>query len=164
MSPTETMRATADAWLTGFKHWNVDELVAPRADDCLHEIYPTTLGLPPSTNADFRAFFEPLKSFKDTEVSGQCAWPMLHEKIANDGTQVKVHAQIFDSEARSWCVHMDMWATTPVGPFHNEFVFMLFFNEEGSKVVRIREMMDSLYASTFFAKMAAYGAQQQGGH
>lgn len=68
MSASETMKATADAWLTGFKHWDVEELVAPRADDCVHEIYPTTMGIPPSTNADFRAFFEPLKSFKDAKV------------------------------------------------------------------------------------------------
>ena len=68
MSSAETMKATADAWLTGFKNWDVEALVAPRADDCIHEIYPTTLEIPPSTNADFRAFFEPLKSFQVVKV------------------------------------------------------------------------------------------------
>lgn len=155
------MRATAGAWLTGFKHWNVEELVAPRADDCLHEIYPTTIGLPPSTNADFRAFFEPLKSFQDTEVRAFSLPPTLRS-LADVIEQVKIHAQVFDPEARSFWVHLDMWATTPIGPFHNEFVFMLFFNEQGDKIVRIREMMDSFYAKDFFARMATYSAQQAG--
>lgn len=39
---------------------------------------------------------------------------------------------------------------------------MLFFNEAGDKIVRIREMMDSWYAKDFFARMAAFAAQQGG--
>lgn len=62
------MKATANAWLTGFKHWDVEELVAPRADQCLHEIYPTTMSISPATNSDFRALFEPLKTFEHSEV------------------------------------------------------------------------------------------------
>lgn len=54
-----------------------------------------------------------------------------------------------------------MTANTPVGPFHNEFIFMLFFNEQGDKIVRIREMMDSWYAKGFFAKMGEFAAAQQ---
>ena len=74
-----------------------------------------------------------------------------------------MHAQVFDAEARSSWLHLEAWATTPVGPFHNEFVFMLFFNEAGDSIVRIREMMDSWYAKGFFAKMAAYAARQGSG-
>lgn len=32
---------------------------------------------------------------------------------------------------------------------------MLFFNEQGDEIVKIREMMDSWYSKDFFAKMAA---------
>lgn len=155
------MQATANAWLTGLEHWNVEELVAPRADDCLHEIYPTTMGIPPSSNEDFRAFFEPLKIFQGTKVGRlspeSCSVITSHLAALLSLQQVKVHAQVFDPQARSFWVHLDMWAVTPVGPFHNEFVFMLFFNEQGDKIVRIREMMDSLYSQDFFAKMAAHG-------
>ena len=52
-----------------------------------------------------------------------------------------------------------MKATTPVGPYSNEYVWFLSFDETGSQIVSITEFMDSKAVSEFRSRLAEAGDQ-----
>lgn len=41
-------------------------------------------------------------------------------------------------------------------PYRNEYAFFLAFNEDGEKVERIEEFVDSKFSTDFFQKMQEY--------
>lgn len=57
------------------------------------------------------------------------------------------------SERRAVC-RSSMAATSTVGPFNNEYVWFLTFNETGEKIVNITEFLDSKASTDIRAKMA----------
>lgn len=65
-----------------------------------------------------------------------------------------------DPVQRSSAVHVLNNATSVIGPYENEYVFMLYFDESGEKIVRIVEMVDSKYASEFLGRAEAWMAEQ----
>lgn len=51
---------------------------------------------------------------------------------------------------------MSSTAETPVGPFGCDIVFFLTFTEDGKKVTRIEEMLDSAFSIDFYGKLQKY--------
>ena len=45
------------------------------------------------------------------------------------------------------------YAGSPVGPFEMESVFILTFTDDGNKVCKVEEVLDSDYINAFFAKL-----------
>ncbi|ETS85602.1 hypothetical protein PFICI_03627 [Pestalotiopsis fici W106-1] len=62
---------------------------------------------------------------------------------------------VFEDEADN---KVAMWvrstADTPLGPYQNEYVMMFNFTPDGSKIVRVREFVDSASSGKFFARLA----------
>jgi hypothetical protein len=54
-------------------------------------------------------------------------------------------------------MHASSTAETPVGPYGNEYALVLKFSEDGSKVEKFEEFVDSGYSEKFFAKLAEAG-------
>ena len=54
-------------------------------------------------------------------------------------------------------VRCQMDAQTPVGPFHNEYVWFFTFTEDGTKVTEITEFFDRKAAEDIVAKLKESG-------
>lgn len=71
---------------------------------------------------------------------------------------------LFDPSARAAVLHFTSSASSVVGPVENEYVVMLFFDERGETVVRVREFVDSAVTQNFFKRLGELEATQaQGG-
>ncbi|KAI1262154.1 hypothetical protein F5Y18DRAFT_161562 [Xylariaceae sp. FL1019] len=134
-------RQTALAVIDAYNEWSIDAIMALRSDDCVQCILPKSLGRPEMTNEAYRAYFGAMiPLFTDFKV------------------EIK---DVFEDAAANKVV---IWATstasTPVGPYANEYTLMLYFNEDGSRVVRFNEFVDSANSVTFFPKLREYVAKQ----
>jgi ketosteroid isomerase-like protein len=52
-------------------------------------------------------------------------------------------------------------AETDIGPYANDYVLILYFTEDGEKVVKFEEYVDSAYSKGFFAKLAEAGGRSR---
>lgn len=150
--------------IDAFKAWDMDRIMAYRADNCIQEIAPSkllfsslslpshsikltvsteSLGQPARDNAAYRQYFEATMPLFTNFT------PTAHEIIVDEA----------GNKASIWC---SSTAETPVGPYANEYTLFLYFNETGDKVVRVVEFVDSDFSRAFFGKMAKLAAQKQG--
>jgi len=67
--------------------------------------------------------------------------------------------EIHDFEARTCAVHAKSTANTPIGPYANEYTFVLTFAED-SKILRIEEFVDSAYIKEYLARLEDWTAAQ----
>ena len=73
-TPSETQLRTANSVINGYNAWTLETILAPRAPECVHEMLPESLGIPPSTNNEYAEHLkEIIPMLKDTRVS----WPSL---------------------------------------------------------------------------------------
>ncbi|CAJ2502724.1 Uu.00g101180.m01.CDS01 [Anthostomella pinea] len=143
MSLAENQKRTAQAFVDGYNEWTIEALMRPRSDDCVHARLPASLNRPERNNEAYTTFFQPLsKTVKEMK--------MITQKIVNDTEQ---HMAV---------LHARGYGETPVGPYRNEYAFFFYFNEEGTKVVRVEEFVDSEFSNGFFARMQEYMKAQKG--
>ena len=57
--------------------------------------------------------------------------------------------------------HATSTAETPIGSYANEYAFFLTFTSDGTKLVKVDEMVNSDYAKSFFRRLGRY--MKQGG-
>lgn len=50
-----------------------------------------------------------------------------------------------------------------MGPYSNEYSLFLTFTDDGTKIKRFDEFVDSAYTGTFFAKLQAAAASKKEG-
>lgn len=67
---------------------------------------------------------------------------------------------ISDPEQHEGVLHATAVGETPLGPYENEHVFFLSFNEDGSKVNRVEEYVDTSYSEAFVKKIQARSQQE----
>jgi len=63
---------------------------------------------------------------------------------------------ISDPESHSAVIHATAQGETPLGPYENEHVFFFSFTEDGGKVNRVEEYVDTSYSEAFVAKVIAH--------
>lgn len=73
-----------------------------------------------------------------------------------------MHDYFASVENRRATVHAVMEAQTDVGPYRNEYIFLLSFDESGEKLVKVVEMLDSAAAKEVREKMRIAGFGPQG--
>lgn len=66
---------------------------------------------------------------------------------------------VVDVEARRVMMHLTSTAETDVGPYNNEYIFLISISEDGEKVDEIVEFLDSLYTAEFVGKLAKQTGQ-----
>ncbi|KAK3684537.1 hypothetical protein LTR37_020179 [Vermiconidia calcicola] len=143
-SVLDNMKRTTQATIDGYRKFEIDAIMAPRADDCVYEALPKSMGAPALDNESYREFFS-------TQVI-----PLFED------FKVVVDSLIYDAEARKSVLYGRSTAISPVGPYDMELCLILSFNEMGEKVVRMQEMFDSATYTSFMAKVKQY-AEAQGG-
>ncbi|KAI7221580.1 hypothetical protein KC333_g1648 [Hortaea werneckii] len=136
------MKHTAQAVCDGYEKWEIDAVMAPRTQDCIHHLGPKSLGRPFRNNQQYCAYFSTVQAiFHDFKV-GQL--------------NIEVADQVFDVDQKKAALHIFGSASSPVGKYEQEYSWFLTFNEDGTKVKRIEEMIDSSYLAEFFKRLHNY--------
>jgi ketosteroid isomerase-like protein len=61
--------------------------------------------------------------------------------------------EIHDADAHKSIIHASSTAETKIGPYANEYMLILTFTENGKKVTRFDEYVDSANSKEFFAAL-----------
>lgn len=62
-----------------------------------------------------------------------------------------------DADAHTCIMHATSTAETDIGPYANEYALVLHFTDDGKKVTKFLEYVDSAYSMKFFAELAEAG-------
>jgi ketosteroid isomerase-like protein len=68
--------------------------------------------------------------------------------------QVEVEEEIHDATKHTCIIHARSTAGTPIGPYGNEYALILTFTDDGRKVTKFDEFVDSAYSQQFVAALA----------
>ena len=133
---------TTNAAIEGYNTWKPEAIIAYRAPDCIHLVLPTSLGRQPLNNEQYLASFTPLMP----------AFKNFHVTVKNT---------IVDEEARKVAMHASSTATTDLGDYSNEYMLVLHMTEDGKKVVRFEEFVDSKSSTEFIPRLREHLAGKQ---
>ncbi|KAF6219620.1 hypothetical protein HO133_004089 [Letharia lupina] len=76
---------------------------------------------------------------------------------------VTVHDTIVDEEARKMVMHASSTGTTALGPYNNDYTLILHMTEDGRKVEKFYEFVDSAYTVDYMPRLQDAIANQQKG-
>lgn len=143
MSPTRAQLLTLATRVTeAYNTWSLPALLAFRAPHCLHHYPPGSVKQGPFTNAQYEAYFSAqIPLFTDFALT--------------------VRDTAVDVEGRKVWMHVTSTATTPIGPYANEYVIMLQATADGELVEKFVEFVDSWTSVKFFGKMERYLAEER---
>ncbi|GME27454.1 Cytochrome p450 [Neofusicoccum parvum] len=129
-------RQTALAVVDAFNRLDTTTVWKLRDRSCWREIYPKSLGAPPQdNNACQQALNMLANTFKEMHMS--------------------VHEIIEDIPARKVCLWIIATGRTISGPFTNEYVWSLEFDESGSQIIRWKEFADAISTKAIFPELMA---------
>lgn len=124
---TSPRLATAYRLLEAYSSLSCDQILAQLDDAGTHQVFPESLGMPQRSKEEFRVHVSGITSvFK--------SFKMLPQSIYEDNAAntVIIHAKM-DGEL----------SKGPGGRWENECIMLLRMNEDGSKIVEIKEFVDS---------------------
>ncbi|KAK0516664.1 hypothetical protein JMJ35_001267 [Cladonia borealis] len=133
---------TANAVIESYNTWTPEAVMAYRAPDCIMQILPASLGRQPMNNEQYLAYFTSIM-------------PELRN------FHVTVKNTIVDEEARKVAMHASSTATTDLGDYSNEYMLVLHMTEDGKKVVRGEEFVDSKRSTDFLTRLREHLAGKQ---
>ncbi|KAK1240511.1 hypothetical protein MKX07_004539 [Trichoderma sp. CBMAI-0711] len=136
--------ATANAFIAAYNKWTVPDILSIRSPACKHHVLPGNN--PPRNNQEFGQFLEGvipvIRNFRMHLV---------------DTTQMVV-----DVEARRVVMHLTSTAETDVGPYGNEYFFVITVSEDGERVDEIVEFLDTAYTAEFLGRLSRETGQTLG--
>ncbi|KAJ1556279.1 hypothetical protein HK405_003455 [Cladochytrium tenue] len=137
----ETLRATAVAFLDSYSAWDIEAILAIRAPDCKHKVLPASLKRPEQgqSNDEHRAYFANIQP--------------LFKGFTGHVKDIAV-----DVDARAAVVWAYSTSESVIGPYSNEYMLWLKMTEDGTKLIEIREFVDSGYSTGFFGKLRSLSA------
>ena len=128
---------TANTIVNSYNTWTVEALMAVRAPDCMNYILPDSLNRPPLNNQDYKAYFTSIMpAFRD-----------FHVEVKNT---------IIDEESRQVVLHASSTAITDLGEYQNEYMIVLHMTEDGTKIDRFDEFVDSQKSMGFIPRLRAH--------
>lgn len=78
---------------------------------------------------------------------------------AFQGFHLTVHDTVIDETARKVVMHLTSTASTPIDEYHNEYMLTLHMTEDGHKVDKFEEFVDSKYSADFMARVREFLSQ-----
>ena len=76
---------------------------------------------------------------------------------------VTVHDIVVDETARKVVMHASSTASTKLGSYNNEYTLILHMTEDGRKVEKFYEFVDSAYSADYMARLRDSIVNQQKG-
>ncbi|EAT83022.2 hypothetical protein HBI56_070200 [Parastagonospora nodorum] len=137
---TSKLLTTALAVVAGYNEWNMEAILAPRAENCIQRVYPDRLGRASYNNTEYNEYFSKfLPYFKNFNVT--------------------IIDTFVDESANRVAIQAKSSADSVVGHYGNEYVLMLKMTESQDKIYEFREFVDSEYSASFFPRLSAYIAE-----
>lgn len=134
---------TARTFFAEFSKWTPDSVVALRTPDSTHRMLP---GDTPVMNKE---------TLQKALVGLQ---PYLH------GLKIDIiedEATLVDVEQRKVCFHLKSHADSGVGPYQNEYLWILTMSQDGNAVKATTEFVDSAFTNTFMPKLQTIMGKQE---
>lgn len=145
MAPTRAqLLETAIALVEAFETWTVDAILAKRSAKSTQHFLPGSLGRRELDVEGFRQHIEHIM-------------PLIP-----DGFKVNAYYKepIVDEAARKVVVFAKCSANTTVGPYENEYIFVITLNEDGTLADKVEEFLDSQLVRELESRLAAFKEQQ----
>ncbi|KAI1659482.1 hypothetical protein F4813DRAFT_353113 [Daldinia decipiens] len=133
----EQLLETAKLFIEAFNEFTPESVVRYRSPTCKHRLLPASLNSPPQSNAEFAGFIAALNAIM----------PTFHLRIVDGGEPV------VDEVTRKVVLHLKSRSETAIGPYENEYVWILTLSKDGKLVDDILEFADSLYTSDQIPKL-----------
>jgi len=130
------MELTAHTLVDAYSRWDIEAIMAPRAEDCVHQLLPLSLGRKPMNNSEYRKYF--------TMIT-----PLFQDFTARAETEV------YDEAAKRLVIRLWTRASTSIGQHVIENACFLTMNDDGTKVVRFEEMAETEANGKFYAEAMA---------
>lgn len=135
----ERLLESTRIWIENMRDFSPEAVLSNRTDDCISYIAPRTFGGRPMDNDGYLEGFNQiggqLKNFQLDLVDGE--------------------APIVDEVNRKVVLHMESHAESISGPYENEYIFILTFNEDGTLLKGLIEFLDSEYFSKWSERQEA---------
>lgn len=104
--------------------------MAYRTPDCQHQVLPVSLGRAAKNNSEYRQYLDTIMP--------------LYKNFT-----VIVKEEVHDATKRTCIMHAFSTASTKIGLYRNEYTLILTFTEDGRKVAKFDEFIDSAYTERF---------------
>lgn len=80
---------------------------------------------------------------------------------AFEGFSLTVHDTVVDETDRKVAMHVTSTASTSIGEYHNEYRLTLHMTEDGQKIDKFEEFVDSKYSADFMPRVRNFLAQSK---
>ncbi|KAK5054609.1 hypothetical protein LTR84_001500 [Exophiala bonariae] len=143
MAPTRAqLIETATTLVKAFETLEVEDVLAKRSAKSIQQLLPESLGRGPRDRESFGQYIGGIK------------------QLIPNGFRVTFNKEpIVDEAARKVVIFAKTAADTIAGPYHNEYVFIIHMNEEGTLADRVEEFLDSWLVKELESKMDAMKKQ-----
>ena len=139
-----TRRMTAEALVAAFNDMDVDRIISYRSPECIRKFLPLSMGLADQDNATYKRSLLKLRA-------------IFHN------FSLKINDLLEDDDANRICLSLKARADTMAGEYVNEYMWLLDFNELGTRITLSQEFSDTVMERDFSPKLKAAVLKQQAG-
>ena len=137
------LHQTAMRVIDGYNKWEIDAIMAPRADKCTQQVLPYRLNRPVLDNTQYRSFFSTL---------------LPYFKSFN----VEILDVVEDTQNSKVAISARSKGETVIGPYGNEYMLIMHMTSDHLKVTCIKEFVDSGYSDDYFRKLREHISKAEG--
>ncbi|PYH86366.1 hypothetical protein BO82DRAFT_350101 [Aspergillus uvarum CBS 121591] len=142
-APASIQAATLRRFISAWEKWDAQEWISTFSDDFQQVTLPHSLNIP-------------VRSRKEVEI----VLPALVATVRS--YQLQIHHVIHDPEHHKAVVYAASTGKLPWGDWNLEYAAFLTFTEDGRKIARLEEMLDTAFLQDFGPKFGKY-LQENGG-
>lgn len=143
----EAQRYTAQAVIDAYNTWDIEAILAYRSPDCQHRVLPASMNRAAKSNDEYRAYLDKIMPLYSNFTVSVSIFKSNAVKIT--WAQVVVMEEIHDARTHTCIIHASSTAQTKIGLYANEYALILTFTEDGTKVTKFDEFVDSAYSQQF---------------
>ena len=125
MATVSPRRRTAEAVVEAFNNMDVEAIVSYRSPECMRVFLPLSMGLPSQNNT---TYFNSLIKLR----------AIFHN------FSLVINDLLEDKDNRRICMSLSARADTAAGEYVNEYMWLLDFDESGTKITRSKEYSDTV--------------------
>lgn len=125
MATVSPQRRTAEAVVAAFNNMDVEAIVSYRSPECMRVFLPLSMGLPSQNNT---TYFNSLIKLR----------AIFHN------FSLVINDLLEDKDNRRICMSLSARADTAAGEYVNEYMWLLDFDEKGTKIRRSKEYSDTV--------------------